>query len=67
MASKEVFIPGVGMVNVPDEGDKEYLIPGAGFINEESISGGGGGKPPDPDEPPVPGDPSYGGLFFCHG
>lgn len=60
MASKEVFIPGVGMVNVPDEGDKEYLIPGAGFINEESISGGGG-------EPPGPGDPSYGGLFFCHG
>jgi hypothetical protein len=61
MASKDVFIPGVGMVNVPDEGDKEYIIPGAGFINEESISGGGVG------EPPGPGDPSYGGLFFCHG
>jgi len=61
MASREVLIPGVGIVNVPDEGDKEYLIPGAGFINEESISGSSGGDPPDP------GDPSYGGLFFCHG
>lgn len=62
MASKEVFIPGVGMVNVPDEGDKEYMIPGGGFINEESVSGSEGGG-----DPPGPGEPSYGGLFFCHG
>jgi len=58
MATKVYLIPEIGFVQVPDDGTREYLIPEGAFFNE-SVSDGEG-------EPP-PGDPSYGGLFFCHG
>jgi len=34
LATKVYLIPGVGFVQVPDSGSREYLIPGGGFFSE---------------------------------
>ncbi len=37
MPAKDFFIPEAGDINIPDGGERDYLIPGYGFINGDIV------------------------------